>query len=190
MRDRVVAAASGLFAQRGFASTSIADVAAAAGILKGNLAYYFKTKEELLDAVLLTRWQGLGAELQLEAAAGDDPRSAILRLLDHVRRSAPELALYGCPVGGMAGELGRSHADLQPRAAGMLLGLEQFLSTQFGKLMVAADAARCAEHLLTVLQGAAVLAQAKRDPEVVARQVDGAVVWLDAVLAAHAKRRG
>ena len=39
-----------LFMERGYAETSIGDVAEQAGLLKGNLSYYFKTKAELYRA--------------------------------------------------------------------------------------------------------------------------------------------
>jgi TetR/AcrR family transcriptional repressor of nem operon len=185
VRDRVVDAALRLFARRGFASTSIADVADEAGILKGNLAYYFKTKQDLLDAVLEARQQLLWREITEGLPEDADPRATIGRLLEQVRRSAPELALHGCPVGGLASELGRCDPTLHPKAAGVLLGLERFLSAQFGRVMAPADAQACAEHLLVHLQGAAVLAQAHGDPAVVARQVEQASAWLDAVLARH-----
>ena len=47
-RDRIVAAALDLFMERGYAETSIGDVAETAGLLKGNLSYYFKTKASSL----------------------------------------------------------------------------------------------------------------------------------------------
>ncbi|MFK4709031.1 hypothetical protein ABIC83_005930, partial [Roseateles asaccharophilus] len=45
------------------------------------------------------------------------------------------------------------------------------------------------KHLLARLQGAAVVAQARRDPEVVHRQVDEALAWLDNVIPATARKR-
>jgi AcrR family transcriptional regulator len=59
-RDRVVAEASRLFATRGFAATSIADLAEASGLLKGNLADCFKTKKDLRDAVVDARARRFG----------------------------------------------------------------------------------------------------------------------------------
>jgi AcrR family transcriptional regulator len=169
-RDRVVAAASRLFATRGFAATSIADVAEASGLLKGNLAYYFKTKHSLLEAVV-------------------EARATVGRLLDHVRASADELAQYGCPVGGLATELGKTDDGLHAHAAGLLLRLEAYLFNAFSQAMPKEDAERAAEHLLARLQGAAVVAQARRDPAVVHRQIDDAVAWLDTVLPGTRKRR-
>ena len=40
--------ATRLFAERGFAGTSLQDIASAVGLLKGSIYYYIKTKEDLL----------------------------------------------------------------------------------------------------------------------------------------------
>jgi TetR/AcrR family transcriptional repressor of nem operon len=188
-RDRVVAAASRLFATRGFAATSIADVAEASGLLKGNLAYYFKTKQLLLEAVVDARAKALWDELVAPAEPGEDARATIGRLLDHVRASADELAKYGCPVGGLATELGKTDEAQHANAASLLLNLEAYLREAFVRTVPDKDAERLAEQLLARLQGAAVVAQARRDPGVVRRQVDEAAAWLDTILPAAKRRR-
>ncbi|HEY8877092.1 MAG TPA: TetR/AcrR family transcriptional regulator [Roseateles sp.] len=188
-RDRVVAAASRLFATRGFAATSIADVAEASGLLKGNLAYYFKTKQRLLEAVVEARAKALWDELVAPAQPGEDSRATVGRLLDHVRASADELAQYGCPVGGLATELGKTDEAQHANAASLLLNLEAYLREAFARTVPDDDAERLAEQLLARLQGAAVVAQARRDPGVVHRQVDEAAAWLDTVLPAAKRRR-
>lgn len=188
-RDRVIAAASRLFATRGFAATSIADVAEASGLLKGNLAYYFKTKQRLLEAVVDARARELWDELVVPARPGEDTRATVGRLLDHVRSTADELAQYGCPVGGLATELGKTDETMHANAASLLLNLEAYLCEAFARAMPRKDAERAAEHLLARLQGAAVVAQARRDPSVVGRQVDDAEAWLATVLAAPKRKR-
>ena len=47
--------AAPLFAERGFAATRMEDVAAAAGIKKPSLYYYFDSKEELLTSLVESR---------------------------------------------------------------------------------------------------------------------------------------
>ncbi|MEX2122254.1 MAG: TetR/AcrR family transcriptional regulator [Woeseia sp.] len=48
----ITAAALGAFAEKGYAATRITDVAKRAGVSKGLLYLYFKTKEELFKAVI------------------------------------------------------------------------------------------------------------------------------------------
>lgn len=186
-RERIVSAALRLFHERGYAGTSFADVAEASGVLKGNLAYYFKTKPELLAAVTSARQQALSFALSDEEDGGSQspgackapPWVVIERLLAYVEASAEELARMGCPLGSLSTELGkRGGDDLHAPAAVLLNDLLEWLRAQFVRACTAEDAASHAEHVLTCLQGAAVVAQASRDPAVVIRQVNGLRRWL------------
>jgi AcrR family transcriptional regulator len=64
-RQRILAAARGVFAERGYAVATMDEIAAAAGASKGALYHHFATKEELFRALLL----GHGAELAAFAVA-------------------------------------------------------------------------------------------------------------------------
>jgi AcrR family transcriptional regulator len=46
-RDRILEAARELFAERGYAGTSLADIAAAVGLTKTAVAYHFHPKDRL-----------------------------------------------------------------------------------------------------------------------------------------------
>jgi AcrR family transcriptional regulator len=179
-RDRLIEVAMRLFQQRGYGQTSLSDVAQDAGMLKGNVAYYFKTKSELLQAVLQNRQALLIQALSGGEADPAEPEVALGRLLGHVRSQAGELVQWGCPVGSLATELGKGNAS--PDAAALLTSIETFAALHLARRLPSSQARLCAEHLLVVLQGAAVLAQARRDPSVVHRQVDSAAVWLQTVL--------
>lgn len=50
-REDVTSAAAALFAERGFARTTTAEVARAAGISTGNLFYYFRDKRAIFRAI-------------------------------------------------------------------------------------------------------------------------------------------
>lgn len=55
-RGAVLAAATDLFAQRGFAGTSIADIAEAAGVAKPSVLYHFPDKDSLWRAAVDALW--------------------------------------------------------------------------------------------------------------------------------------
>src|SRR5271170_806811 len=57
--DRIVHAAGELFAERGFDNTSLQDISAAVGVLRGSLYHYISSKEELLYAVIQHGHEGL-----------------------------------------------------------------------------------------------------------------------------------
>ena len=51
-QEEVLAAAADLFAEHGYVSTTVRDIAEAAGILSGSLYHHFDSKESMLDAIL------------------------------------------------------------------------------------------------------------------------------------------
>lgn len=58
-KESIVRVATDLFVERGYGETSTAEIASAAGILKGSLYYYFSSKEEILFTVLLRNHHSL-----------------------------------------------------------------------------------------------------------------------------------
>lgn len=74
--DLILEAAEGVFADAGFEGASMSSIAAAAGLPKANLHYYFGTKEALYRAVLegiLTLWLSATDPIRPEA----DPAEAL-----------------------------------------------------------------------------------------------------------------
>ena len=86
--ERILDAALEIFAAYGFRGARIDQIAAAAGLSKPNLLYYFRTKEELYTAVL-RRTLDMWLEPLRELDAASDPREAlsayIARKLDYSR---------------------------------------------------------------------------------------------------------
>ncbi len=60
-RGSIRTAALGLFAERGFDSTSFGDVAVLAGVPKANVLYYFPTKDALWKEAIDAQWQEVDA---------------------------------------------------------------------------------------------------------------------------------
>lgn len=63
-REEILKTAVRLFASHGYNATSIEDILAAEKIAKGTFYYYFKTKEELLDAAIDTYIARMAEDLQ------------------------------------------------------------------------------------------------------------------------------
>lgn len=79
--DRIVDAATRLFAARGFEGTSLQDVAEAVGIRKPSLLYHVSTKDALRIRVLegvLGHWKDVLPELLKAAATGSDQFDAVV----------------------------------------------------------------------------------------------------------------
>lgn len=100
---QIVAAATRVLAQKGYARTSLLDIAREAGMSKGALHYHFPTKESLVEKVLETALQTV-AERTLSAweQAATDPgrvdlfqavRTAIRELWEVRRTRTDEVAV-------------------------------------------------------------------------------------------------
>jgi TetR/AcrR family transcriptional regulator len=71
--DRIFSAAVRLFAERGFDSVSISDVAREAGVCKANVFHHFASKQALYESVLTRSCEALGAEIERQLSAESDP---------------------------------------------------------------------------------------------------------------------
>jgi AcrR family transcriptional regulator len=80
-RTRLLSAAAGLFAQRGYHSVSVEDVGAAAGVSGPALYRHFPGKAALLEEILIGASEGLLAGGRAEVAAAVDPQTALQRLI-------------------------------------------------------------------------------------------------------------
>ena len=78
--NEIVDAAAALFQEKGFASTSLEDIATEVGMWKGSLYHYINSKEELLLAVVQEPADRLLNDLR-EVAALDLPPAEKLRLV-------------------------------------------------------------------------------------------------------------
>jgi TetR/AcrR family transcriptional regulator len=77
-------AATGLFAERGYAGVSVQEIADAAGTHKTTVLYHFETKEALHEAVLSVAL-GRIAEIQREFLAGPFERERVGFLIDQIQ---------------------------------------------------------------------------------------------------------
>lgn len=67
-RGRLLDAGLELFSRRGYAETSVSEVARAAGVSKGLVYYYFDAKRDLLEAVMRRGEERLEATLRRQEA--------------------------------------------------------------------------------------------------------------------------
>src|SRR5436190_23161053 len=87
-RDRLIQTAMRLFWEKGYGSTSVADVLHAAQVNSGSLYHFFPGKQDLLLAVLEAYRQGIAAMLLAPAWKDvSDPVDKIFALLARYRAS-------------------------------------------------------------------------------------------------------
>ena len=118
-RERLVAGARELIHQQGVEKTTIADIARVADVPVGNVYYYFKTKDELVDAAIDGHTQDVHAVLgSLERHRTPQARlKALFRALTDQRELA---AHYGCPLGSLCSELDKRTDGLDQTGSQLL----------------------------------------------------------------------
>ncbi|HSZ39614.1 MAG TPA: TetR/AcrR family transcriptional regulator [Trebonia sp.] len=80
-RADVLAAAADLFASRGYAATTVREVAEAAGILGGSLYYHFDSKESMADEILSGFLTQMWADYDRVTGAGLGPAEIFRELI-------------------------------------------------------------------------------------------------------------
>ncbi len=80
-RERLLAAARSLFVERGYAATTTAELARAAGVAEGTVFHHFESKQALLEAVASDYGRGLAARMfaGAQAAASEPAAEPMLR---------------------------------------------------------------------------------------------------------------
>jgi TetR/AcrR family transcriptional regulator, transcriptional repressor for nem operon len=106
-KDRLVMTAMRLFSEKGYESSSVADILRGAGANSGSLYHFFPTKQDLLIEVLRRYRDGIAPMLLAPAWEGvDDPIERVFALLARYRQALVESdCFYGCPIGNLALEI-------------------------------------------------------------------------------------
>jgi len=97
IRRRLVNAAADAFRQVGYGQTSLATVAGKAGVPVGNVYYYFKAKQDLVDSVLDRLADELDTSMR-DAELKERPIDRVLYFLEVSRSFAEDRAKFGCPA--------------------------------------------------------------------------------------------
>lgn len=178
-RDVITAEADRLFYEKGYEATSFADIAEAVRISRGNFYYHFRTKDEILKAVIEKRKSD---RVKLLAAweAQRSPKERIIAFIQILITNQTKVMAFGCPIGTLATELAKLDHAARDDAAGLFDVFRTWLKKQFLDLGFGPDSNDLAMHILMRSQGVATLATALRDEAFVRREVEDMTVWLDA----------
>jgi len=81
LKPLLIAVSARLFREKGFDNTTVRDIAAAAGVQAGSWFYHFKSKQDILQAVIEEGMQQALARIEEVAALGLPPREAFRQLV-------------------------------------------------------------------------------------------------------------
>jgi AcrR family transcriptional regulator len=183
-RLSIIDAARNHIYHKGYGATSYANIAQETNLKKGNIQYHFKSKDELLQAVIDQQITGIRQQLESWSLDCGTTYDCIERFITMVDDNADNLSQYGCPMGTLNSELGKDHREQQHQARSMFDLYLRWLEARFSAILPRETARARAEQLMVMAQGASLMAHIHADPEIVRRQATLMREWLAEVCAA------
>jgi AcrR family transcriptional regulator len=179
-RERLVSAASDLLYQQGVENTTLAEIAHVADVPLGNVYYYFKTKDEIVSAVVEAHVHNMEETMASLERRHRTPKGRLKALTRVLTGQRDLIAQYGCPHGTLCSELekrtnGADHATVRL----MTIPID-WTERQF-RAMGRHDAHDLAVEFMAAYQGAAVLTHALRQPELITHEGRRLKRWIDSL---------
>lgn len=177
-RERIIEAANRLVYTKGFNQTSVSDVADAVGITKGNLHYHFKSKEELLEAIIDFRKTQIREMLEQWNEEFPDAKAKLKRFVQMLLNEEKDIIRYGCPMGSLNSELGKFQSALQASSKEMFDLFQNWLETVFKQLDNKKSKER-SRHFLAMGQGASMMSYIYADARILKDECRLMTEWID-----------
>jgi TetR/AcrR family transcriptional repressor of nem operon len=173
-RTRLLDTARDLIHARSYASASVEDLCAAAGINKGSFYYFFPSKLELVLSVLDEQWERARANV-LEPAFQPDvpPLDRIDRFFRRVTEIHQGPVVLGCPFGNLALELSTMEEPVRDKVRAIFDGYRDYFARALtdavaDRTLAAVDVQETAQALVAYFQGALVLAKTHNNASIIA----------------------
>jgi AcrR family transcriptional regulator len=175
----LIASAAERLHQQGVEATTLADIAQAADVPVGNVYYYFKTKDELIEAAIDAGAQAVRAGLaSLEHHR--TPKARLKAFVGMLVEQRDLAARYGCPQGTLCSELDKHDDELARTASGLMRLPIEWAEQQF-RAMGRDDARDLAHALIASYQGISLLTNTFRDPSLMKREGKRLERWIDSL---------
>lgn len=166
-RERFITTTGRLLQRQGYNATGLNEIIARSGAPKGSLYFHFPGgKQELAAAAIEHSGALLGSAIATILTAEEDVGKGLTVLIDALT-AALRASDYrdGCPIATVALETAGESELLSESAAGVF---DSWLDAIAGRLraegLTRARAGRRALHVLSAIEGALILARARRDP--------------------------
>jgi TetR/AcrR family transcriptional repressor of nem operon len=175
----LIASAADLVYREGVERPTLAEIAEAAEVPPGNVYYYFKSKDELIEAVIESRATEV-RELLTRLDRRRTPAARLKGLARNWLEAKDMVAAQGCPLGTLSVELGDHGAGLDGQAKKLFSPLLGWAEEQF-RALGCRDARGHALTLISAVQGAALLSCTFSDPAILATEVPRLARWIDSL---------
>src|SRR5262245_15322142 len=150
-RERLVGAACDLIYRQGIDRTTLADIADAAQVPLGNVYYYFKTKDDIVAAVVQARLDELNSAFDALQGSHKAPKARLKALMGFVAGQGDSIAQYGCQYGSLCMDLVKRSDGADPLARAVMGALLDWAEQQF-RAMGRRDAAALAVEFVAAYQ--------------------------------------
>ena len=177
-RTRLIQTAVKLAYRRGFRTTSLADIAEAAKVPVGNVYYYFKTKDQIGEAIVEQRLLEIRA-LQQKWHGEGSPKGRLHACIENTLGNRDVLAKGGCPFGTLCTELHKDGGPVAEKAKVLFAETLAWIEDQFRAIGQGDNSRELAVHLLSALQGVSVLAHDSHDPDLVVMETRRLKEWIN-----------
>ncbi|WP_439567321.1 TetR/AcrR family transcriptional regulator [Sphingopyxis sp.] len=168
-RNRILMTAMELFWEKGYGSTSIADILSRSQVHSGSLYHFFPGKQDVLVGVLEFYRDGIEDNLLAPNWQGvEDPIDRIFALLAGYRTHLIVTdCTYGCPIGSLALEIHEPDPVVRELMAANFTNWAAAIAGCFDaaadRLPPGSDSQALGEFVLTVMEGAVMQARTYRD---------------------------
>ena len=179
-RERLVDSAKSLFHRQGYYRTSLADIARESDVPLGNVYYYFKTKEDICNAVIDERRESIRESLQECRCKDNDPKQNLVNAIKMIMKQSNTVAEYGCPVGSLCQELDKTPSALSEAANQCLQEHIQWAAKQFRQLGYQ-NAHDLGVEFMARIQGTILLGHTLHDPSLIRKQLRSACEWIESL---------
>lgn len=181
-QQHIIQTVDQLIYEKGFNVMSFKDIAEACGLSKGNLYYYFKTKDELLKAVIDYRLDNMQNMLKDWEQEFPTALERLQRYVQIMINETSQVIYYGCPMGSLNTELAKGQPELQAISRAQFDLFKSWLKKQFKQFIADKAAEHYALRLMARTQGVVVIAQAYQDKRFIKREAEEINQWLAGLL--------
>jgi TetR/AcrR family transcriptional regulator, transcriptional repressor for nem operon len=179
-RERLVGAAIRLLHQQGSERTTLADIAEAADVPVGNVYYYFKSKDDIIGAVINAHAEQIRSTLAAIDSRHRSPKARLKALVRELSGQSEIVAEYGCPLGSLCSELDKRIPVPGFDVSELMRLPVEWAQHQFLELG-RRDARDLALDLLAAYEGSALLANTMHDPDILTAAGRRLDQWIDAL---------
>jgi len=158
-RDRIIEAAVWLFYANGYNATGVAEILKKADVNSGSFYFFFKSKEDLLLAVLDWYLENLEPILIKPVyEATKNPIERVFALLDGYRQKILITEFdFTCPIGRLALEIDPERSHVHEKIAanfrGWTAAVKRCLEDAGDRIAPGTDTDALAKFVLTVMEG-------------------------------------